>query len=118
MASFDSLLSSIHSGFSATDEGTSDIKKSIKIDAKRQFVPGEGFDTVIAYEGDIHSQIVSFWCEGYIDNHELYSCTNHELRWKNLTSGTEGTSKLTVIDPGVDKSMFAMEWEVPAEACT
>ena len=118
MASFDSLLSSIHSGFSATDEGRNDIKKSIKIDAKRQFVPGEGFDTVIAYEGDIHSQIVSFWCEGYIDNHELYHCTNHELRWKNLVSGTEGTSKLTLVDPGIDKSEFAMMWEVPAEACT
>ena len=118
MASFDSLLSSIHSGFSATDEGTNDIKKSIKINAKRQFVPGEDFDTVIAYEGDINSQIVSFWCEGYIDNHELYSCTNHELRWKNLASGTEGTSKLTLQNPGTDKSEFAMMWEVPAEACT
>jgi hypothetical protein len=117
MASFDSLLQNIHTGFSVRDAGENDIKKSIKIDAKRQFLPGEDFDTVIAYEGDIHSQIVSFWCEGYIDNHELYSCTNHELKWKNLTSGAEGTSKLTVMAPGIDKSMFVMEWEVPAESC-
>ena len=118
MASFDDLLKSIHGSSVKIEDESQDTANILTINAKRQFVPGEAFDSVIAYEGDINSQIVTIECVRYVDKHDLSACGIHELRWKNLSSGAEGKSKLGKPENGVKETSFLLTWEVPSEACT
>ena len=112
MASFDSLLESLHSNAVVKDSA----ETYIEIDNRRQFKPSSDFDTTIAYEGDINSQIVVFKCQKIYDAHDLSKCQYKQLRWKNLTSGLEGVSDLT-IDKEITNPMN-LYWEVPSELCT
>lgn len=113
-ANFQGLIDSLHSGVSDTID---EAKNIIEINEKRQFVPKD-FDTVIAYEGDINCQIITFKNIRYFDAHDLSACQNHEIRWKNLTSGIEGTSKLSIAAEYVTETSFCAAWEVPPELCT
>ena len=113
-ANFQGLIDSLHSGVSDTIE---EAKNIIEINEKRQFVPKE-FDTVIAYEGDINCQIITFKSIRYFDEHDLSACQNHEIRWKNLTSGIEGTSKLSIAAEHITETSFCAAWEIPSELCT
>ena len=117
MASFDELIQGLHGNQVLTDSVNED-KNVIVIDAKRQFIPGELFDTVIAYEGDINSQIVTFKCVRYQEGHDLSACTYKELKWKNKTSGAEGISQLLPTETAATTEAFYSKWEVPSEACT
>jgi hypothetical protein len=110
---FNELINRLHSQLTdTTAEGTN----IITINSKRQFIPGENFDTVIAFAGDINSQIITFKCVKIHDGHDLSSCEFKELKWKNLTSLIEGVSKLEVGTTSTDS--FELRWEVPAELCT
>jgi hypothetical protein len=73
---------------------------------------------VIAYEGDINSQIITIQCPRKHDNHDLSLCDHKELRWKNLGSGIEGISTLNTTTPKPEDKTFYMQWEVPADTCT
>ena len=73
---------------------------------------------MIAFEGDINSQIITFKCVRISDNHDLSFCTYKELKWKNLKSGMEGISKLELIPDKTTDSDFYLKWEVAPEACT
>ena len=112
--SFDELLSELHTNSTTAEE--LDENNVIEINAKRQFIVSSNFDTVIAYEGDINSQIVTFKCINMYDGHELAECQFQELKWRNLSSGIEGTSKLNVTDVNYDR--FYATWEVPSDLCT
>ena len=112
---FSDLISSLHSN-AALQDIASDTN-IITINEKRQFIPGADFNTTIAYEGDINSQIITFRCVTTQDGHNLSACVNKELKWKNKTSGVEGVSKLLSTDISVGNS-FDMTWEVPSDACT
>jgi hypothetical protein len=114
---FNNLISSLHSSLS--DQTILNDNKNTNVlivDANRQITAGEGFNTTIAYEGDINSQLITIQCVAKHDNHDLSGCTSHQLKWKNLSSGAEGVSNL--LTNTVEGDNFAMTWEVPAEACT
>lgn len=119
---FGGLIKAIHSSAKIQDDeikanGEGSNYNYITINEKRQFIPGDTFDTVIAYEGDINSQLITFRCVKSLDGHNLNECNYHKLRWKNLSSGAEGVSILTVVSDG-DNKYFPLIWEVPSEACT
>lgn len=111
---FQSLIDSLYSGVSDIVE---EEKNIIEINEKRQFIPKD-LDTVIAYEGDINSQIITFKSIRYSDDHDLSACQNHEIRWKNLVSNVEGNSKLLITEDDIKENVFYARWEVPAEMCT
>ena len=112
MASFDELLSGIHDSVMDTPTAQSNI---IAVDNKRQFTPVD-FDTVIAYEGDINSQIITFQLPKTHEGHELSGCTDKILKWKNLASGVEGTFKLKPITVDGDNEHLYLQWEIAPEA--
>lgn len=108
MASFDELLESLHGNTSLTDsEGG-----YIEINSKRQFAPSEGFDTVVAYEGDINSQIITFHLPASMDGHSLSDCDEKKIKCKNIISGVEGTFDLTNVSGNEYK------WAIPPAMCT
>lgn len=111
---FSSLISGLHSNATLVDEV--DTSGYIEINSKRQFIESENFDTIIAYEGDINSQIITFKCIRYHDMHDLSACAHKIIKWKNLTSGAEGKSDLTLKE--ISEQTFTMEWEVPSDVCT
>ena len=114
--SFDELLGTLHSQLSDTANNNYSTN-ILEVNEKRQFNPVD-MDTVIAYEGDINSQIITIKCPKTHDNHDLSGCEFKELKWKNLSSGVEGVSKLKVITNYEDDNNFCIAWEVPSELCT
>ena len=112
---FDELLSDLHNDSYLQDDYSSD-ENVIQITGQRQFTPGSKFNTIIAYEGDINSQLITFKCPRLHDKHDLSACENKELKWRNLTSGIEGTARLKTIPPE-NQEYFYVQWEVPSDAC-
>lgn len=112
MASFDEILNGLHSSVVDAPTAQSNI---IVVDEKRQFTPVD-FDTVIAYEGDINSQIITFQLPKTHEGHELSGCTDQILKWKNLASGIEGTFNLKDATVEGDAEHFYRQWEVAPEA--
>lgn len=112
---FASLLEQIHAGATAAPVVT-DQEQYIQITDDRQFELPEGFNHVIAYEGDVNSQIITFDCPRIHEGHDLYACSHKKLRWVNATSGNEGSSNLTTIENTDDRML--LKWEVPADAFT
>jgi hypothetical protein len=113
MVSFDTLLKSLHDDGQGedTDMIVGSATANLKVDAKRQFSVVGDFDTIIGYEGDINSQIIVIELPEVHAGHQLSSCANKELKWKNLSNGAEGTSLLA--EKGTSKTLY--EWEVPAD---
>ena len=111
---FQDLIDSLHSGISDTAE---EDKNIIEINEKRQFVLKD-FDAVVAHEGDINSQIITFKLIKFSDNHDLSACSSHIIKWKNLASGIEGTSDLNILDDLISETDFYATWELPPEICT
>ena len=107
---FDSLLNNLHS--TARNGALTDSDNIIEIDpATRQFKIPDGFNTIIAYEGDVNSQIITFLLPESHEGHILKECDYKQLRWKNQASGLEGTSTLSM-------SGANYKWEVPPAAFT
>lgn len=113
---FDALISSLHNNTARLEDDIT-TEKVIRINEKRQFAPGSQFDTVIAFEGDINSQIITFECIKQYDSHDLSACDKKILKWKNLKSGNEGTFSLITQVPQ-DSNTFYLSWEVAPDACT
>jgi hypothetical protein len=111
MATFEDMLAKLHGDGSAFLNDTNDF---IKVDLQRKFIVPEGYDTVLAYEGDINSQIVSFELPLNYEGHNLSSCKYKKIRWKNLASGTEGINSLSILE--YDAANLFLQWVVPPEA--
>lgn len=113
MPTFDAMLQSLHS-----PKGTvlTDSDEAIIIDSKRQLIIPNGYNILIAYEGDVNSQQVRFKCPKKHENHELSKCSNKKIRWKNSNGLVEGTNTLTGSDIANDDDHFLLTWNVPAEA--
>jgi hypothetical protein len=114
---FSTLISTLHGSIHEDDSDITDNKNLLIINNKRQFSTTADFNTVIAYEGDINSQIITIQCPRKHDNHDLSKCSK-ELRWKNLGSGVEGISNLNVDDTATSSDFLYLTWEVPSDACT
>ena len=121
--SFDEVLASLQkkNSFSNASREDSDsldeLGNVIVINKQRQFEIPAGFNTTIAYEGDVNSQIVTFSCPLYAEGYDLSLCNNKKIRWCNLSSGIEGSNNLTKVDND-DKSRLFLRWDVPPEAFT
>lgn len=112
MSSFDEMLAKLHNNALLTD-----MEQCIEINNKRQFIIPPDFDTTIAYEGDVNSQIVTFVCPITHEGHDLSQCEYKKLLWVNKTSGAEGVSTLTNIN-SEDPTTQKLEWLVPPEVFT
>lgn len=112
MSSFDEMLAKLHNNALLTDK-----EQCIEINNKRQFITPPDFDTTIAYEGDVNSQIVTFVCPVTHEGHDLSQCKYKKLLWVNKTSGAEGVSTLTNIN-SEDPTTQKLEWLVPPEVFT
>jgi hypothetical protein len=116
LKNFSTLIGDLHNNAILTDSVSDDT--ILIVDNKRQITAGKDFDTVVAYEGDINSQIVTIKINCTYDAHDLSMCTYKELRWKNLGSGVEGVSNLVVNDTNTSTDFLYLSWEVPSDACT
>ena len=111
MANFDEMLAALHEdgmGGALSDVVGADQAPKIIVTAARAFEFDKGFDKVIAYEGDINSQIITFKLPELHEGHSLSKCKNKKVRWINQASKVEGTSVLT---PKAEANEY--EWNVP-----
>ena len=113
MATFEDMLKELHNKAGASLVDTESLK-AIKITAERQFVVPEGYNTVLAYEGDINSQIVTFELADTHEGHLLSACEFKKLRWSNSSAKTEGVSDLKLVNTQDDT--MTLTWTVPPEA--
>jgi hypothetical protein len=111
MASFKDMMNSLHE--SAIIKDAADAG-AIEINSKREFVPSEGFDLVLAYEGDVNSQVVTFLIPKFFESHTLGLCTHKKIRWSNIEAKTEGINDLETIRK--DSDPMQLSWTVPPEA--
>jgi hypothetical protein len=111
MANFDEMLAALHGdgmGGALSDIVGADQAPKIIVTAARAFEFDKGFDKVIAYEGDVNSQIITFILPESHEGHLLSECGNKKVRWINQASKVEGTSVLT---PRAEANEY--EWNVP-----
>lgn len=113
MATFEDMLKELHNNAGASLEDA-EGSKTIKITADRQFVIPEGYNTILAYEGDINSQIVTFELANKHEGHLLAACEFKKLRWSNQSARTEGISDLKLTSESNDPMILT--WTVPPEA--
>ena len=117
MVNFDSLLESLHGGESRLKDNRDGDKNIIIVDDRRKFQPSSDFNTTIAYQGDINSQIITFKLPRFHDEHDLSGCEFKEIKWKNLSNNQEDTSSLK-INGEVQEKYFYVTWEAPPEMCS
>lgn len=121
MASFDKMLARLHEG----GKELKDAEQYIEINNKRQFIVPPEFDTTIAYEGDVNSQIITFMCPISWENHDLSKCAHKKILWVNKASGVEGINTLSSelytkesIDANgqvTETNLQLLKWTVPPE---
>ena len=114
--SFDEALNGLHGGQNVLIED--DATDVISLDEKRNFIIPQKYNTVLAYSGDVNTQIISFTLPNKFDNHQLGLCNHKKIKWKNLTSGFEGSSDLKIESYNPEEELFFAHWEVPTEALT
>ena len=113
---FGALLDSLHKGAATSANLTdSDLPEVILINAKREFVVPKDYNTVIAYEGDVNSQVITFDCPLTHEGHNLSDCEHKQIRWVNQASGVEGNNEL---DVSIVNDRQHLSWRVPPEAFT
>ena len=110
---FDALLESLHQNKNETKLVESE-SNPIVVNNKRQFVIPTDYNTVIAYEGDVNSQLITFELPVKHEGHNLSNCSIKKLYWKNLSSNIEGIADLTPLSVNNDKQL--LQWAVPPEA--
>ena len=81
MNNFDEILKDIHNGVGIT-LADADSENPIIVDTTRKFNIPENFDKIIAYVGDVNSQIITFQLPRYQDGHDLTSCQYKKLNGK------------------------------------
>ena len=113
MASFEEILAKLHDDARLVDDA---MDTPITITNQRKFEVPNGYDLVLGYAGDVNSQVVSFRLPRNHEAHDLFLCKHKVLKWKNLTSGAEGTSTLTAAESS-DNAIITT-WEVPPEVMT
>lgn len=112
MINFEEKLAAIHDG-----DIIKDADEHIIINQARQFELPPDFNTIIAYEGDVNSQKVTFECPKSYEGHSLFECNHKKLLWLNKSSGAEGASDLLYVTDKVNDKLI-LEWRVPSEAFT
>lgn len=112
MANFDEILANLHSNAILTDD---EISKPIVVNSRRKFEVPSDYNLILAYAGDVNSQIVTFQLPRFHEGHDLSLCANKKLKWKNMSSAAEGISDLTVT---TEENHWYAEWEVPPVAMT
>lgn len=113
MANFDEILANLHENAILID---TEKTMPIRITSNRTFEIPQGYNTVLAYAGDVNSQIVTFELPRYHEGHDLFMCSNKKLKWKNKESGVEGSSQL--IPKESEETRWLAAWEVPPELMT
>lgn len=125
MANFDNLLKGLHSEYGAIKDD--EIINAIVVAADRKLEIPKGFNTVIAYEGDINSQIITFDCPATHEGHDLTGCSHKRVRWTNLASGIEGSGVLNPVSESeltdvmrrrLSEGRQFLSWQVQPEAFT
>jgi hypothetical protein len=76
----------------------------------------EGYNTILAYAGDVNSQIVTFALPQFHEGHDMSKCEFKKLYWKNSTSGIEDTSDLVL--KSTEGNNQILEWAFPPAAAT
>jgi hypothetical protein len=114
MSTFDAILEKLHADGTGAKLTDDEYNSPITISPKRQFIVPEGYNTTLAYAGDVNSQLVTFKLPLKHEDHNLSLCTYKKLLWKNTTSGAEGVSDL--INPQTKENEWICSWEVPPEA--
>lgn len=109
---FDEILNNLHDNINFSD---TEINAPIIVTQKREFQIPQNYNTVIAYEGDVNSQIITFRIPLLHEGHDLSKCHFQKLKWKNKKNLIEGTSKLSTIF-NQNETTFDASWEVPPEA--
>lgn len=109
---FDVLLENLHIGGSVKLQDA-ESNSPIMINERREFIVPSNFNTVIAYEGDINSQIITFDLPLFHEGHDLSKCSYKKLLWKNLSSGIEGKADLKVSSTVNNRQL--VQWTVPAD---
>ena len=117
MPTFDDLIKELHN-----KEGVimNDTDNLIEINSKRQFVIPSDYNLVIAYAGDVNSQIVTFKLPRFHEGHDLSKCGIKGIKWKNLSSNNEDWSTLsdTTVADGDTNNYQYLQWTVPPAAFT
>ena len=117
MPTFDDILKELHN-----KEGVimNDTDKLIEINSKRQFVVPSDYNLVIAYAGDVNSQIVTFKLPRFHEGHDLSKCGIKGIKWKNISSNNEDWSSLsdTTVADGDTNNYQYLQWTVPPAAFT
>lgn len=117
---FEELLSKLHptEGASLSDTNENgETEQVIVINDKRQFIIPENYNTVLAYEGDVNSQIVTFQLPLYHEGHDLSKCSLKVIRWKSLSTNIEDWSVLEEVE-GINnkESTQTLKWTIPPAA--
>lgn len=117
MSTFDELLNSLHGNVGVK---MNDADNLIEINSKRQFVVPSDYNLVIAYAGDVNSQIVTFKLPRFHEGHDLSKCSVKGIKWKNLSSNNEDWSILsdTTVADGDTNNYQYLQWIVPPAAFT
>ena len=110
---FDALLESLHQNKNETKLVESELNP-IVVNNKRQFIVPTDYNTVIAYEGDVNSQLITFELPVKHEGHNLSNCSIKKLYWKNLSSNIEGVADLKQLSANNEKQL--LQWAVPPEA--
>lgn len=117
------LINSLHNGSDPVQYYDGDIERDttqfITVNKRREFDIPAGFNTTIAYEGDMNTQVITFVLPETHEGHLLSDCQIKEIRWKHLSSNIEGISPLDFPEKPLENTegTFRLVWEVPAEAC-
>jgi hypothetical protein len=107
---YSNLLRGLHDGSELTESETGLVKLN---STTRTFEFPEGYNKVIAYEGDINSQFITFEMPTTHEGHQLKNCAHKKVRWYNVGSGAEGTTELLT-----NKDKTQLTWEVPPAVFT
>jgi hypothetical protein len=113
MANFDEILGRLHNSAILAD---TELDTPIVVNNKRKFEIPKDYNTIIAHEGDVNSQIVTFQLPLFHEGHKLSECFYKRIKWKNLKNGVESTSPLQLINVNENAKNFSVKWEVPPEA--
>lgn len=116
---FEELLSKLHptEGASLSDTNENgETEQVIVINDKRQFIIPENYNTVLAYEGDVNSQIVTFQLPLYHEGHDLSKCSLKVIRWKSLSTNIEDWSVLEGVGINNEKGTQTLKWTIPPAA--
>lgn len=111
MGTFKQLIDALHEG-----SGLKDSTPLLRINEYRQIILANT-NSIIAYEGDVNSQIIVFDCPKIVEGHNLQNCQFKRIKWSNTSSGFEGKSTLHPVSTDIDETTNRMllQWEVEPE---